>query len=101
MLDPRADLIDLISDVHKDARGFRPRGMYNYDAMSLADMRALVERLSQEAQDAYEADRLEAIELDRMWRDDVALGVVAPDDTVKLEPWEIWEALAEAAGFGA
>ena len=101
MLDPRADLIDLISDVHKDARGFRPRGMYNYDAMSLADLESLVGRLSQEAHDRAEADRLEAIELDRMWRDDVALGVVAPDDTVKLEPWEIWEALAEAAGFGA
>ncbi len=101
MLSPRADLIDLISDVHKDARGFRPRGMYNYAAMSLADLGALVESLSQEAQDAYEADRLEAIELDRMWRDDVALGVVAPDDSVKLEPWEVWEARAEVAGFGA
>ena len=101
MLDPRADLIDLISDVHKDARGFRPRGMYNYAAMSLADLGALVESLSQEAQAAYEADRLEAIELDRMWRADVALGLTAPDESVKLEPWEIWEALAEAAGFGA
>ena len=101
MLCPRDDLISLISDVHKDARGFRPRGFYNYDAMSLADLGALVESLSQEAQDAYEADRLEAIELDRMWRDDVALGLTAPDESVKLEPWEIWEALAEAAGFGA
>ena len=99
MLDPRADLIDLISDVHKDARGFRPRGMYNYAAMSLADLGALVESLSQEAQDAYEADRLEAIELDRMWRDDVALGVVAPDDTVKLEPWEVWAARCRGSSF--
>ena len=69
--------------------------------MSIADMEALCESLSQEAEDAaIEAFRM-VIELDRQWRDDVALGVVAPDDTVKLEPWEIWEARAEAAGFGA
>ena len=101
MFDARDNLISLISDLHKDARGFRPRGFYNYDAMSIADMQALCESLSQEAIDRAEADRLWMIELDRQWRDDVALGVVAPDDTVKLEPWEIWEALAEAAGFGA
>ena len=101
MFDARDNLISLISDLHKDARGFRPRGMYNYDAMSLADLDALVESLAQEVEDAIEADRLWAIELDRQWRDDVALGVVAPDDSVKLEPWEVWEARAESAGFGA
>ena len=101
MFDARDNLISLISDLHKDARGFRPRGMYNYDAMRLAALDALVESLAQEVEDAIEADRLWAIELDRQWRDDVALGVVAPDDTVKLEPWEVWEARAESAGFGA
>jgi len=101
MSDARNDLIGLIWDLHKDARGIRPRGFYNYDAMSIADMQALCESLSQEAIDRAEADRLWMIELDRQWRDDVALGVVAPDDTVKLEPWEVWEARAESAGFGA
>tara|TARA_B100001123_G_scaffold230695_1_gene259328 strand:- start:1385 stop:1690 length:306 start_codon:yes stop_codon:yes gene_type:complete len=101
MSDARDNLISLISDLHKDARGFRPRGMYNWEAMSLADLDALVESLAQEVEDAIEADRLWAIELDRQWRDDVALGVVAPDDSVKLEPWELWEARAELAGFGA
>ena len=101
MLSARDSLISLISDLHKDARGFRPGGMYNYDAMSIADMEALCESLGQEAEDAaVEAFRM-VIELDRQWRDDVALGVVAPDDTVKLEPWEVWEARAESAGFGA
>ena len=28
-------------------------------------------------------------------------GVVAPPPDVKLEPWEVWEARAEVAGFGA
>ena len=101
MSDARDNLISLISDLHKDARGFRPRGMYNWEAMSLADLDALVESLAQEVEDAIEADRLWAIELDRQWRDDVALGVVAPDDSVKLEPWEVWEARAGLAGFGA
>ena len=101
MSDARDNLISLISDLHKDARGFRPRGMYNWEAMSLADLDALVESLAQEVEDAIEADRLEAIEFERRWRDDVALGVVAPDDSVKLEPWELWEARAELAGFGA
>jgi hypothetical protein len=62
MPDVRADLIDLIWDLHKDARNFKP---------------------------------------DRIWREDIALGVVAPTPDVKLEPWEIWEARAELAGFGA
>ena len=101
MLDPRDNLICLISDLHKDARGFRPRGMFNWEAMSLADLDALVESLAQEVEDVIEADRLWAIEEDRRWREDVALGVIAPDDTVELEPWEIGEARAESAGFGA
>jgi len=101
MFDARDNLISLISDLHKDARGFRPRGMYNYDAMSIVDMEALCESLGQEAEDAaVEAFRM-VIELDRIWREDIALGVVAPTPDVKLEPWEVWEARAELAGFGA
>ena len=100
MTDTRSDLIDLIWDLHKDARNFKPRGV-NWDAFSIADLDAMVSRLGREIEDRIEADRLEAIELDRMWREDVALGVVAPDDTVKLEAWEVWEARAESAGFGA
>ena len=100
MLSPRADLIDLIWDLHKDARNFKPRGV-NWDAFSIADLDAMVSRLGREIEDRIEADRLEAIELDRMWREDVALGIVAPDNTVELEAWEVWEARAEAAGFGA
>ena len=101
MLDPRADLIDLISDLHKDARGFRPRGLYNWDAMSIQDLSDLADSFGEEIDAVIAAERAWMIELDRMWRDDVALGVVAPDDSVKLEPWEIWEARAESAGFGA
>ena len=101
MFSDRDNLICLISDLHKDARGFRPRGMFNWDAMSIADLEALVEDFAQEVEDVIEAEEQERIELDRMWREDVALGIVAPDDTVELEAWEVWEARAESAGFGA
>ena len=101
MSDVRADRIDLISDLHKDARGFRPRGMFNWEAMSLADLDALVESLAQEVEDVIVFEREQRIEEDRRWREDIALGVVAPTPDVKLEPWEIWEARAEVAGFGA
>lgn len=99
MLSARDNLICLISDLHKDARGFRPRGMFNWHAMSLADLDALVESLAEEIEDVIEAEKQERIEEDRRWRDDVALGVIAPTPEVQLEPWEIWEAKAEAAGF--
>ncbi len=46
-------------------------------------------------------DLKQRIEEERGWRDDIALGVVALTPDVKLEPWEIWEARAEVAGFGA
>ena len=98
MTDTRSDLIDLIWDLHKDARNFKPRGV-NWDAFSIADLDAMVSRLGREIEDRIEADRLEAIELDRMWREDVALGIVPPTPDVELEPWEISEARAEAAGF--
>jgi hypothetical protein len=101
MLSPRDNLISLISDLHKDLCGFRPRGLYNWEGMDIDDLGEEADYLEFQLRQAMEADRLEAIELDRMWRDDVALGVVAPTPDVKLEPWEIWEARAEVAGFGA
>ncbi len=50
MPDVRADLIDLIWDLHKDARNFKPRGV-NWDAFSIADLDAMVSRLGQEIED--------------------------------------------------
>ena len=100
MSDVRADLIDLIWDLYKDARNCKPR-FYNWDAFSVAELEAFASRLGQEIEDLIVFEREQRIEEDRRWRDDIALGVVAPTPDVKLEPWEIWEARAEAAGFGA
>ena len=100
MLDARDNLISLISDLHKDARGFRPRGMFNWDAMSIADLEDLADCMGHELEAIIVAEREEAAMLDRMWRDDVAMGIIEPDDTVELEAWEVWEGRAESAGFG-
>ena len=101
MLSPRDNLISLISDLYKDLHGFRPRGLYNWGGMDIDDLGEEADYLEHLLRRHMEADRLEAIELDRIWREDIALGVVAPTPDVKLEPWEIWEARAEVAGFGA
>ena len=101
MLSPRDNLISLISDLYKDLHGFRPRGLYNWGGMDIDDLGEEADYLEHLLRRHMEADRLEAIELDRIWREDIALGVVSPTPDVKLEPWEIWEARAEVAGFGA
>ena len=106
MLDARDNLISLISDLHKDARGFRPRGMFDWDAMSIADLEDLADCLGYELEAVIISEREEAAmrwssRLDRMWRDEVAMGIIEPDDTVELEAWEVWEGRAESAGFGA
>lgn len=54
----RQSLISYISDAHKDAYGFRPRG-YNYAEWSMADLEAEADRLSEAVTRAIEANELE------------------------------------------
>ena len=74
---------------------------FNWDAFSVAELEAFANRLGQEIEDLIVFEREQRIEEDRRWREDIALGVVAPTPDVKLEPWEVWEARAESAGLGA
>ena len=99
MFSDRDNLICLASDLFKDAHGFRPRGIFNWDAMSIADLEDLVDCLGHELEAIIIAEREWQAEEERMWREDVALGIVPPTPDVELESWEIWEARAEAAGF--
>jgi hypothetical protein len=99
MLSARDNLISLASDLFKDANGIRPRGIFNWEAMSIADLEDLVDCLGHELEAIIVAEREWKVEEDRMWREDVALGIVPPTPDVELESWEIWEARAEAAGF--
>jgi len=101
MLSPRDNLISLISDLYKDLHGFRPRGLYNWGGMDIDDLGEEADYLGHLLREHMEATEQERIEEDRRWREEIALGVVAPTPDVKLEPWEIWEARAESAGFGA
>ncbi len=99
MLSARDNLISLASDLFKDANGIRPRGIFNWEAMSIADLEDLVDCLGHELEAIIVAEREWKVEEDRMGREDVALGIVPPTPDVELESWEIWEARAEAAWF--
>ena len=50
-LTEREQLLTYISDVHKDAYGFRPRG--SYDSYSVVELRAELDRLCEIAEEAY------------------------------------------------
>lgn len=39
----RSEAISMLSDIYKDAYGMRPRTVYNYDAMSIADINAEID----------------------------------------------------------
>ena len=54
-LTPRESMIQIYSDFHKDAYGFRPRGI-NYDAMSLEDLEADFARFAEICKENAEAE---------------------------------------------
>ena len=56
-LNTRHNILSFISDTHKEAYGFRPRG-YDWDAYSIKELEALADNLAQEAE--AEAYRVEA-----------------------------------------
>ena len=41
----KSEAISLLSDIYKDAYGFRPRTVYNYDAMSIDDINAEIDAI--------------------------------------------------------
>lgn len=97
----RATLIGSISDAYREVYCSKPRGCYDWDSMSLDDLRAEVERLWEIAAEEAAAEEAAFLEEEAARREDVALGVVEADETVELEEWEVYEAKAEAAGYGA
>ena len=101
MLSPRDNLISLISDLYKDLHGFRPRGLYNWGGMDIDDLGEEADYLEHLLRQHMEATEQERIEEDRHWREEIALGVIPPTPEVQLEPWEVWESRAEAAGYAA
>jgi hypothetical protein len=85
------------SDVHKEWSGVRPHS--NYNRMSLAELEGEIAWMSCSIEESIKREEEEAKEMDRMEREEVALGMKRPASDMKLEQWEIYEAKAEAAGY--
>ncbi len=83
------------SDTHKECFG---RRSYVSDELTLEQVEAEVSRVAKWAAEEYEAEQAWLAEQDRLHREDIALGVAPPTPEVELEEWEIYEAMAEAAG---
>ena len=89
------------ADVHKDAWGFKG---YVSDELTLEQVEAEIEELSEMAAEEYKAEQEWLAEQKQMERDQIALGLtdtMACGEDVELETWEVYEAKAEEAGYGA
>jgi hypothetical protein len=85
------------SDVHKEWSGVRPHS--NYSRMTLAELEGEINWMSRSIEEEIKREEEEAKDMDRMEREEVALGMKRPASNMKLEQWEIYEAKAEAAGY--
>ncbi len=57
----RDELLCSISDVHKEAYGFRPRG-YDFESMSYEELSSLYDRWSEDANARYEQEKAKEVE---------------------------------------
>jgi hypothetical protein len=85
------------SDVFKDAYFHRPH--IDMSGWTLSEIEAKIEEICESERHAEELETEWEAELDRMEREEVALGMKRPASDMKLEEWEIYEAKAEAAGY--
>tara|TARA_E500000331_G_scaffold44294_1_gene36987 strand:- start:4371 stop:4835 length:465 start_codon:yes stop_codon:yes gene_type:complete len=88
------------SDGYKEVYGIRPRWVKTSE-MSLEEVEALVKDLNEESEAMWKAEQEEREEQEKLEREEIALGVKPPTPLVVLEQWEIYEAAAEDAGYGA
>ena len=86
------------ADVHKDAWGFK--GSVG-DELTLEQVEEEIEKMAEWAAEEYKAEQEWLAEQERQDREDIALGVPPPTTEVELEEWEVYEAKAEEAGYGA
>jgi hypothetical protein len=85
------------SDVHKEWSGCRPHS--NYNRMTLVELEGEIAWMSRSIEESIKREDKEVKELDRMAREEVALGMKRPASDMKLEQWEIYEAKAESEGY--
>ena len=67
----------------------------------MEQVEAEVAQLSKWANEEYEAEKAWLAEQDRLDREEIAMGLAEPTPEVELEEWEVYEAAAEALGYGA
>ena len=87
------------SDTHKEWSG---RRSYVSDELTLEQVEAEVSRMAKWAAEEYEAEQAWLAEQKQMERDMIALGLtdtMSCGEEVELEEWEVYEAMAEAAGY--
>ena len=84
------------SDVYKEWSGIRPS--INRE-LTLVELEAEIESLSELAAAAWKAEQEWQAEMDRMEREEIAMGSREPEEDTVLEQWEIYEAKAEAEGY--
>ena len=84
------------SDAHKDWAGCRS---YVSEELTLEQVEAEVSKLAEWAEQEWKAEQEWLAEQDRMDREEIALGLAEPTPEVELEEWEIYENMAEAAGY--
>ena len=86
------------TDAYKDWCGCKG---YVSDELTLEQVEAEADRVAEWAAEEWKAEQEWRKEEDRRAREEIALGVVPPTPEVELEQWEVYEAKAEAAGYGA
>ena len=84
------------SDVHKEWCGVRPHSRFS--RMTLAELEGEISWMSRSIEESIKREEEEVKEMDRMEREEVALGMKRPTSDMKLEQWEIYETKAEEAG---
>ena len=85
------------SDVHKEWCGVRPHSRFS--RMTLVELEGEIAWMSRSIEESIRLEGEEVKEMDRIEREEVALGMKCPASDMKLEQWEIYEAKAESAGY--
>lgn len=93
MISERDELLQMYSDVHKDAYGFRPRDYDRVKALSLDELRAEMDYLGKVAMEEYE--REQAAEKEAAFNLGVAVEALAQDQGVSVGTAWRWMMQAE------
>tara|TARA_Y100000992_G_scaffold288081_1_gene241477 strand:- start:444 stop:830 length:387 start_codon:yes stop_codon:yes gene_type:complete len=97
-LTEREQLLTYISDVHKDAYGFRPRG--SYDNYSVVELKAELDRLCEIAEEEYKRQQeLEAEAYKALHKHLADLVSIGARDFKQALAWDIQAEECEHDGF--